>query len=57
MTLKSWSEINGFNARYVSKVITGERGAWQAGTAEAITNALKSQGLWPDQKKTEEKSA
>jgi len=45
LTLKKWSELNGFKWRYVQQVILRKRGRWGAGVAKKITTALVNQGF------------
>ncbi|SDP70234.1 hypothetical protein [Desulforhopalus singaporensis] len=45
LTMRKWSELNGFNHRYVQVVISGKRGSWNAGKAKKIKQALIDQGF------------
>jgi len=45
LTVRKWSNLNGFNPRYVQVVIAGTRGAWNVGIAKKIKEALINQGF------------
>jgi hypothetical protein len=45
MTVRKWSEVNGFNLSTVRSVLAGQRGSWGAGVSKKIFKALVDQGL------------
>ena len=45
LTVRKWSDLNGFSRHTVRAVIAGKRGAWGAGKSKEILAALVSQGL------------
>lgn len=45
LTIRKWSEINGFSYNTVRAVLSGTRGKWNTGKAKRIREALISQGF------------
>ena len=52
LTIRKWSEINGFNPRYVQVVISGTRGTWNVGIAKKIKTAMVNQGFMTKEEAT-----
>lgn len=45
LTIKKWSQLNGFSYNTVRAVIRGERGKWMSGKSKKIKEALVNQGF------------